>query len=141
MGHAINERVIRWSELRLPHPTPSEGLARWTIDGPFAVRKYYRVEGTDQTVQIDHLDRRNDDGTLSGCLYCGGTALERSADVNWPPIVLLAVVGLALAYFTYGVSLLIVAYPIWFLWAAADRVETCPSCKSEFVNFREGPRP
>lgn len=137
----INERVIRWSELRLPDPTRPGELARWPIDGPFALRKYYRIEGTDAVVEIGHMDKRRDDGTLSACLNCGAEGLVKHAEINWKPIILLLVIGLGLAYWTYGASLLLVAYPIWFTWASGDRVETCPHCKAEFVNFSEGPRP
>ncbi|MEL6428696.1 MAG: hypothetical protein AAFU73_08560 [Planctomycetota bacterium] len=138
---AINERVIRWSELRLPDPTRPGELAKWPIDGPFALRKYYRIEGTDAVVEIAHIDKRRDDGTLEGCLNCGHAGLVRRAEVNWAPIVLLAIVGLGLAYWTFGLSALITAYPIWFLWASGERIDHCPNCGAEFVNFCEGPRP
>ncbi|MEC8493940.1 MAG: hypothetical protein VXZ39_03395, partial [Planctomycetota bacterium] len=84
---------------------------------------------------------RRDDGTLAGCLYCGAQELSRRAQVRWGPIVLLAILGLAPAYWTFGLTALLVAYPIWFLWSSAPRVETCRHCGSEFVNFCEGPRP
>ena len=137
----INERVIRWSELRLPDPTRSGELARWSIDGPFALRKYYRIEGTDTVVDLKHIDKRRDDGTLSGCLHCGSGSLERAAQINWKPILAIALLALVLAYWTFGVSLLIAAYPVWFLWASGERIDKCTSCGSEFVNFCEGPRP
>jgi len=141
MAHAINENVIRWSEIRLPHPARPGELARWEIDGPFALRRYYRVDGTDELVRVEHFERRNEDGTLSGCLFCGATDLERRAEINWPPIIALAVLGLGLAWFTYGITALLVAYPIWFLYASGPRIQTCTSCKSEYVNFCHGPRP
>ena len=140
-AQTINERVIRWSEMRLPHPSRPGSLATWELDGPFAVRPYYRVEGEETIVRIDHLDQRRDDGTLAGCLYCGAGGLSRRAQVRWGPIVLLAILGLVPAYWTFGVTALLVAYPIWFLWSSAPRVETCGQCGSEFVNFCEGPRP
>lgn len=140
-GPAINERVIRWSEIRLPHPSRPGELATWELDGPFALRPYYRVEGEGDVVRIEHLDRRNPDGTLAGCLYCGAAPLQARRDVRWGPIVGLLLLGIAPAYWTWGASLLLVAYPLWFLWASAPRVETCTSCRSEFVDFCEGPRP
>ena len=60
-AQTINERVIRWSEMRLPHPSRPGSLATWELDGPFAVRPYYRVEGEEAIVRIDHLDQRRDD--------------------------------------------------------------------------------
>ena len=78
-AQTINERVIRWSEMRLPHPSRPGSLATWELDGPFAVRPYYRVEGEEAIVRIDHLDQRRDDGTLAGCRYCGAGGLSRRA--------------------------------------------------------------
>jgi hypothetical protein len=151
MSQAINEKVIRWSELRLPHPTNAGQLESWTIDGPFAVRKYYRVDGTDAVVEVAHIDKRNADGTLSGCLFCGSTHLVRSADIPWRPIAIVGASALALAaiaVFALGLPWWVglapvaaAAYPMWFLWAAGPRIETCTNCKSEFVNFCHGPRP
>lgn len=153
MAATINENVIRWSEIRLPHPDHPGQLASWPIDGPFAVRKYYRVEGSSETVELDHIERRNEDGTLSGCMYCGADALVKTADVSWGPIVIWAFVGILIAGTALLFSPPVVAWPIagltalacgyamWFLHAAAPRIETCSKCGSQFVNFCYGPRP
>ena len=99
------------------------------------------MEGEEAIVKIEHLRHRRDDGTLSGCLHCGKEGLERRTDVRWGPIVALLLLGLAPAYWTYGLTLLLVAYPVWFLWASAPRVDSCSDCGAEYVNFCEGPRP
>lgn len=144
----INENVIRWSEIRLPHPERPGELATWKLDGPFALRPYYRVEGTSKTVELRHLDERRDDGTLAGCIYCGASgSFSKRSELDWTPIAVLAVGAIALmwalGWTSWGIlgSLALVAYPIWFLWADAPRVEKCEQCSSEFVNFRIGPRP
>ena len=153
MAATINENVIRWSEIRLPNPARPGELASWPIDGPFAVRKYYRVEGSSEMVELNHIERRNDNGTLSGCMYCGESGLTKTADVTWRPIVIwaaiaLAVVSLALfllpplfGWLLAAAAILIAGYPIWFLYASAPRIETCSKCTSQFVNFCFGPRP
>lgn len=137
----INENVIRWSEIRLPHPSKPGELATWEMDGPFALRRYYRVDGEDGVVDIEHLECRNDDGTLSGCLFCGAKSLERRVDVHWKPIVILALLGLVPAFWTFGLTLLLVAYPIWYLLASSPKTDKCTACSAEFVNFCHGPRP
>ena len=140
MSTAINENVIRWSEIRLPHPTRAGELVSWKVDGPFALRSYYRLPGTKETIHLD-LSHRQPDGTIHNCLNCGGSPLEKTADRPWRPLAALAVLGLGLAPFTYGLSALIAAYPFWFLWSSSPVTQTCTTCKAEFVDFRFGPRP
>ncbi|QDV09686.1 hypothetical protein Poly30_52450 [Planctomycetes bacterium Poly30] len=140
MPTAINENVIRWSAIRLPHPSRPGQLVTWKVDGPFALRSYYRLEDTKEVIQLD-LSHRREDGTIERCLHCGGTPLQKAADRPWGPIGLLAVVGLGLAPFTFGLTALAAAYPIWFLWSSSPVTQTCTTCKAEFVDFRFGPRP
>lgn len=136
----INEQVIRWSEIRLPHPSQEGQLLQWKVDGPFALRSYYRVEGTDERIELD-LSHRHEDGTIDTCLHCGTQGLRTRVEAPWALLGLWIVLALALAPLTYGVSVLVAAYPVWFLWRSAPRVQTCPSCGAEFVDFRQGPRP
>ncbi len=140
MSTAINENVIRWSVIRLPHPSKPGELLDWKVDGPFALRRHYCVEGTKDVIELD-LSHRREDGTIQVCLHCGGAPLQKSSDRPWTPILAFLAVGLALAYFTYGISLLLAAYPIWFLWSGSPITQTCTTCKAQFVDFRFGPRP
>lgn len=137
---SINEQVIRWSEIRLPNPKGGSELLHWKVDGPFALRNYYRIEGTDDRIDLD-LSHRNPDGTIDTCLHCGAKPLEARREVAWMPLVITALIGLGLAPFTFGVSALLVAYPLWFLWSGSPRVQVCGACHAEFVDFRQGPRP
>ncbi|MEM8710376.1 MAG: hypothetical protein AAGG01_05455 [Planctomycetota bacterium] len=136
----INENVIRWSEIRLPHPSRAGELVSWKVDGPFALRNYYRLEGTGELIHLD-LSHRAQDGTIQKCLHCGGAHLQKSADRPWALIAALAVVGGGLAPFTFGLTAVAAAYPLWFLWSSAPVTQTCTNCKAEFVDFRYGPRP
>ena len=140
MATSINENVIRWSEIRLPHPNKVGELITWKVDGPYALRNYYRLEGTDELITLD-LSHRAPDGTIERCLHCSGSPLEKTADRPWIPLALLAVVGLGLAPFTFGVTALAVAYPVWFLYSSSPVTQTCTSCKAQFIDFRYGPRP
>lgn len=135
----IEYRTIRWSELRLPHPTRAGERLRWRIDGPFALRSFYRVEGSERPIELD-LSKRRADGTLEACLHCGGAELARSVELPWGWLAFWALLGLGGAPFTYGLSLAVAAYPLWFLWASARRVERCTACGAEYVDFRRGPR-
>lgn len=136
---SIEYHTIRWSEIRLPHPERPGELVRWKVDGPFALRSYYRVEGSARTIELD-LKRRRSDGTLSACLACGATAFAARREMPWVWIVLWLALGLGGAYWTFGASLLVAAYPLWFLVAQAPRVERCTGCGAEFVDFRRGPK-
>ncbi len=143
MPAAINENVIRWSEIRLPDPRGGGQLVRWKVDGPFALRSYYRVPAIDAdagTIRLD-LSHRKVDGTIDRCLHCGEEGLRRSVEAPWWRILGLAALALALAPFTFGATILLAAYPLWFLWSDAPRVQSCGSCRAEFVDFRFGPRP
>ena len=136
----INEQVIRWSEIRLPHPSRSGELVPWKVDGPFALRSYYRVEGTGETIALD-LSPRHEDGTIDTCLHCGTKGLKQRVEAPWFTLALWIVGALALAPFTFGLSILVALYPVWFLWNDSPRVQKCPGCGAEFVDFRHGPRP
>lgn len=142
MSAAINENVIRWSEVRLPHPDANGQLLRWKVDGPFAVRSYYRVPGSvnKELIRLD-LSLLNEDGTTDKCLHCKAPLGGAKVDAPWLKLIGLLVLGLGLAPFTFGLSVLAVAYPLWFLWGDAPRVQACGSCRAEFVDFRFGPRP
>lgn len=139
----INEQVIRWSEIRLPHPAKKGELIPWKVDGPYSLRSYYEVEGDGGRIELD-LSHRKEDGTIDTCLHCSSPGLGRRLEAS--RITLLSGlfwlgVGLGLAPWTYGLSLLISAYPLWFLWTNTPRVQVCGACGAEFVDFRLGPRP
>jgi len=139
----INEHVIRWSEIRLPHPSRKGELIPWKVDGPFSLRSYYEVPGEEGRIELD-LSHRREDGTIDACLLCGTSGLKRRMEPS--RLTLLAglgwlSLGAGLAPWTYGLSLVGAAYPLWFLWSNASRVQSCAACGAEFVDFRMGPRP
>lgn len=136
---SIEYHTIRWSELRLPHPERPGERIRLRVDGPFALRSYYRVDGTPRTIELD-LSRRRPDGSLAGCLVCGHPSFDTRRELPLGWLALWTALGLGAAYWTFGLSLAFAAYPIWFLIAQAPRVERCGGCGAEFVDFRRGPR-
>jgi len=135
---SIEYHTIRWSEIRLPHPERRGEYVKVRVDGPFALRSYYRVDGSAQTIELD-LSRRRADGTLSACLVCGHASFATRRDLPWGWLLLWGAVGLGGAYWTFGLSLLAAAYPLWFLVAQAPQVERCAGCSAEYVDFRRGP--
>ncbi len=140
MSPSINENVIRWSEIRLPHPSKVGELIPFKVDGPFALRNYYRLEGTKELIELD-LSHRHPDGTIDRCLHCGSSSLEKTVDRPWLALAALILLGLGLAPFTLGLTALAAAYPVWFLFSSSPMTQTCTTCKAEFVDFRYGPRP
>ncbi len=139
----INEQVIRWSEIRLPHPSREGELIPWKVDGPFSLRSYYEAEGCTERIELD-LSHRREDGTIEKCLHCGAADLKWRIEASRAST-LMGFIWLALAVglapWTYGLSVAVAAYPLWFLWTNASRVQRCTSCGAEFVDFRMGPRP
>jgi hypothetical protein len=123
----IEYHTIRWSELRLPHPERGGEHVR------------VRVDGTARTIELD-LSRRRADGTLAACLVCGHASFTVRRALPWGWLLLWLVVGLGGAYWTFGLSLLVAAYPLWFLVAQAPRIERCTACDAEYVDFRRGPK-
>ncbi|MEM8680334.1 MAG: hypothetical protein AAGF97_13380, partial [Planctomycetota bacterium] len=69
-----------------------------------------------------------EDGTIDRCLHCGEALARASVSAPWLKLIALALIGLGLAPFTFGVSALLVAYPAWFLWKDAPRTQHCDSC-------------
>jgi len=136
---SIEYHTIRWSEIRLPHPERRGEYVRLRLDGPFALRSYYRVAGSTRTIELD-LSGRRADGTLAACLVCGHASFAVRRTFPWLWLVVWLALGLGGAYWTYGLSLLVVAYPLWFLIAQAPRIERCTGCSAEYVDFRRGPK-
>jgi len=139
----INEQVIRWSEIRLPHPSRKGELISWKVDGPFSLRSYYEAEGCDERIDLD-LSHRKEDGTIEHCLNCGSSGLKLRMEASRSSALmglLWLALAIGLAPLTYGLSIAVAAYPLWFLWTNASRVQRCTSCGAEFVDFRMGPRP
>jgi hypothetical protein len=136
---SIEYHTIRWSEIRLPHPERNGEYVKLRIDGPFALRSYYRVDGSARTIELD-LTRRRADGTLAACLVCGHASFAVRRALPWAWLLLWLALGLGGAYWTFGLSLLVAAYPVWFLVAQAPRIERCAACGAEYVDFRRGPR-
>lgn len=62
------------------------------------------------------------------CPVCGAAHLYRQKDFNRRLGVTLVVVGIALAYFTYGLSLLAVTLIDWFLFRRVKEVGCCYRC-------------
>lgn len=71
---------------------------------------------------------------LDQCPLCGSAHVFRRKDFNQKLGVALIVLGVALAYFTYGVSLLVVTLIDFFLFRRIKEVGICYQCQAEFRN-------
>lgn len=66
------------------------------------------------------------------CVVCGSTHTFRQKDFNRKLGVALIVVGVALAYFTYGISLVVVTLIDWLLVRKVGEVGCCYRCGAQF---------
>lgn len=85
------------------------------------------------TPWLDHLTEKLTDQ----CPMCGAAHLYRLRDFNRKLGVALVVIGVALAFFTYGLSLLVVTVLDWLLYKRVKEVASCYRCG---VVFRDHPR-
>lgn len=71
-------------------------------------------------------------GRFNQCPVCGAAHLYRRKDFDQRLGILLVVIGVTLAYFTYGLSLLAVTLIDFLLFRRTKEVGICYQCKSEF---------
>ena len=69
---------------------------------------------------------------LRQCPVCGAAHTYRQKDFNRALGVGLIVVGVALAYFTYGISLVLVTLIDWLLVRRVGEVGCCYQCHAQF---------
>lgn len=73
---------------------------------------------------------------LDQCAVCGAAHLYRQKDFNRAVGIALVVVGVLLAYFTYGLSLLAVALLDWLLFRRVGEVGLCYRCGAQYRGSR-----
>lgn len=71
---------------------------------------------------------------LNQCPFCGCSHLYRRKDFSQKWGIGLVVLGVVLAYYTYGISLLVVTLIDFFLFRRTQELGICYQCKSEFRN-------
>lgn len=130
---------IRWIELGLPHPDDPDRHLFLKADGPFALRSWYRNPSGDGEFQL-HLDRRTDDGGLSGCLACGHPELYTRKRFPRALGIGIVVVAAVLAPFTHYVSLAVAAVLDGIVYHFAGSELVCYACGAIHRGFREVPR-
>lgn len=69
---------------------------------------------------------------LNQCPFCGCSHLYRRKDFSQKWGIALVVLGVALAYYTYGLSLLVVTLIDFLLVRRTQELGICYQCKSEF---------
>ena len=130
---------IRWIELGLPHPDDPTRHLFLKADGPFALRSWYRNPNGEGAFKI-HLNRRTDDGGLTGCLACDHPELYTRK--RFPRALGITIVGGAaiLAPFTNYISLFVAALMDAVLYVVAKEEVVCYSCDAIHRGFRATPR-
>lgn len=82
---------------------------------------------------LEHLTEETRQGVkLSQCPLCGAAHTYRQKDFNRKLGVGLIVLGVGLAYFTYGVSLLAVTLIDWIIAKKVAEVGCCYQCHAQF---------
>lgn len=74
---------------------------------------------------------------LEPCPVCETEHVYKQKDFNRPLGVTLLLVGVAAAYFTYGMSLLVVALFDWWLYRHVGDVGLCYRCQAQFRGSEE----
>ncbi len=69
---------------------------------------------------------------LNQCPACGAAHLYRQKDFNRNLGIGLVALGIALAWWTYGISLLIVTVVDWWLYRRVGEVGCCYQCSAQF---------
>lgn len=130
---------IRWIELGLPHPQDPQRLLFLKADGPFALRKWYRNPAGAGEIHL-HLERRTDDGGLTGCIHCGHPELYTRK--RFPRLLGLGIVVAAavLAPFTRYISLAVAAVLDLVVYHLARDEVVCYACGAIHRGFRDRPR-
>jgi hypothetical protein len=72
------------------------------------------------------------EGKLNQCPHCGAAHLYRQKDFNRRLGIALVVVGVLLAWWTYGISLLLVTVIDWWLYRRVGDVGCCYQCTTQF---------
>jgi hypothetical protein len=85
---------------------------------------------------IHSTDSFSNQKRIDQCPVCGAAHLYRRKDFNQKLGILLVVLGVALAYYTYGLSLLVVTLIDFFLVRRVREVGICYQCQTEFRNSR-----
>ncbi len=73
-------------------------------------------------------DRFQDSQGIDQCVVCGCADVYRHRDFNRALGIGLVVIGVVLAYFTYGISLLLVTVIDWWLYRRVGEVVSCYRC-------------
>lgn len=74
--------------------------------------------------------------TINQCAACGTEHLFRQRDFNRTLGIALLVLGVALAYWTYGISLLVVTIIDWLLYRMVGEVGCCYRCEAQYRNSK-----
>jgi hypothetical protein len=92
----------------------------------------HQAEHCGQTLFPNATDRFIEAGFLNQCPACGAAHLYRQKDFNRRLGVALVLIGITLAWWTYGISLVVVTLVDWALYRAVGEVGCCYACTTQF---------
>ncbi len=130
---------VRWIELGLPRPDDPSRLIFLKADGPFALRPFYLNPEGEGEIRL-HLDRRTEDGGLTGCIACGHPELFTVKRFPRGLGIAIVVVAALLAPFTAYLSLAVAALLDFIIYHSAPEEVHCYACGAIHRGFRDVPR-
>jgi predicted RNA-binding Zn-ribbon protein involved in translation (DUF1610 family) len=77
----------------------------------------------------------HNEGRLDQCPICGSAHLYRQKDFNRRLGVAIVLFGVLFSYYTYGLSLLLVAVIDWLIYRRVGEVASCYACHSVYRGF------
>jgi len=108
-------------------------LSRWESLDPLVCPACRRPIRTYVDEQAKHLE-------LEHCLVCECKQLFTQKSFNRNLGLGIVVVGIILSFWTYGISLLVVAAIDFFLYKMLPPMLVCYACDAEFRGFKPNPR-
>lgn len=80
-------------------------------------------------------ERMKNERVLEICAICGSSDLYRMKDFNRKLGLFILVLGIALSFFTYGVSLLLVTIIDWWLYKKVGELAVCYKCQALYRGY------
>lgn len=91
--------------------------------------------GDQRTLDWSSCDASDPD-SVPACVLCGCRHLYRQRDVNRAAGCLVVVIAIALAPWTWGISLLVAAIVDWWLWFRLSERPVCYRCDTVYRDAR-----
>lgn len=88
---------------------------------------------------VGHFRAGNPEETVVSCTGCGAPDLYIQKDFNRKLALAIVGIGCVLSFWTYGLSLLVVALIDWLLYRRVSWMTVCYRCRAAYRGFRLNP--